>query len=56
MPAKHFFFTLACFVWGYSAQMSAQSTAAHADNTPQTTANAISELPAAGSDSFARRA
>ncbi len=54
MPAKHFFFTLACFVWGYSAQMSAQSTAAHADNTPQTTANAISELPAAGSDSFAQ--
>jgi hypothetical protein len=54
MPAKHFFFTLACFVWGYSAQLSAQSTAAHADNTPQTTANAISELPAAGSDSFAQ--
>jgi hypothetical protein len=54
MPAKHFFFTLASFVWGYSAQLSAQSTAAHADNTPQTTANAISELPAAGSDSFAQ--
>ena len=52
MPAKHFFFTLACFMWGYSAQVSAQSTAANADNTPQTTANAISELPAAGSASF----
>src|SRR5579859_237946 len=54
MPAKRFFFTLACFVYGYSAQMSAQSTATHADNTPQTTTNAISALPTAGSDSFAK--
>jgi len=41
-------------MWGYSAQLSAQSTAAHADNTLQTTANAIPELPTAGSDSLAQ--
>jgi hypothetical protein len=51
MLAKHFFCTLACFLCGYSAHLSAQSTAAHADNTPQT-ANAISESLTAGSDSF----
>ncbi len=48
MLAKHFFCTLACFLCGYSAQMSAQSTATYADNSPQT-ANAIST---SGSESF----
>lgn len=52
MPAKYFFFTLACFACGYSAQMSAQSTASHADNAPKPTANAILQVPA-GSDLLA---
>jgi hypothetical protein len=52
MLVKHFFFTLTCFACGYSAQLFAQSTPSHADNTSQTAANAIFVLPIAGSNSF----
>jgi len=53
MLAKHFFCTLACFLCGYSAQMSAQSTPARADNTSPKTASAISALSATGAQSSA---
>lgn len=46
MPAKNFLFAFACFAFGYSAQVCAQSTATRAGNKPQ----AILQSPTAGSD------
>lgn len=53
MPAKKFLFTFVCFACGYSAQMCAQSAAAHAGSTSRTTTNAILQSPTASADSFA---
>ncbi len=50
MPAKTFLFIFVCFACGYSAQLCAQSTGAHAGNTSHATANAILQSPIASTD------